>query len=160
ADQRFASHRPDVLTYQTEPLQNDLTVAGPIRVEFVVSTTGTDSDWIVKLIDVLPNNFPNPNPNPKGIERGGYEFMVRGDVLRGKFRNSLENPEPFQLGMPTKIAYTLHDVFHTFRPGHRIMVQVQSTWFPLIDRNPQVFEDIYSAKDSDFHKATQRVYRT
>jgi putative CocE/NonD family hydrolase len=160
ADQRFASHRSDVLTYKTEPLENDLTIAGPIRLEFVVSTTGTDSDWVVKLIDVFPPNFPNPEPNPKGIQRGGYQFLVRGDVLRGKFRNSLETPEPFQPGMPTKLSFTLHDVCHTFRPGHRLMVQVQSSWFPLVDRNPQTFTDIYNANDSDFHKATQRVYRT
>lgn len=160
ADQRFASHRPDVLTYQTAPLENDLTIAGPIKVEFVGSTTGTDCDWIVKVIDVFPANYPNPDPNPKGIQRGGYQMMVRGDVLRGKFRNSLETPEPFQPGMPTKIAFTLHDVCHTFRPGHRLMVQVQGSWFPLVDRNPQVFEDIYTAKDGDFKKATQRVYRS
>ena len=160
ADQRFASHRPDVLTYQTPPLENDLSIAGPIKVEFVVSTTGTDADWVVKVIDVFPNNFPNPDPNPKGIQRGGYQFLVRGDVMRGKFRNSLEKPEPFQPGMPTKLAFTLHDVCHTFRPGHRLMIQVQSSWFPLIDRNPQVFEDIYTAKDTDFKKADQRVYRS
>jgi putative CocE/NonD family hydrolase len=160
ADQRFAARRPDVLVYQTGELDEDVTIAGPIEVELFVSTTGTDADWVVKLIDVYPNDYPDPNPNPKGVKMGGYQQLVRGDVMRGKFRNSFEKPEPFKPGVPTLVKFALPDVYHTFRPGHRIMVQVQSNWFPLVDRNPQTFVDIYSAKRSDYRKATQRVYRT
>ncbi len=160
ADQRFASRRPDVLVYQTEPLEEDLTIGGPIGVDLTVSTSGTDSDWIVKVIDVYPDDFPDPNPNPKGVRMGGFQQLVRGDVMRGKFRNSYESPEPFQAGEPTRVRFTLQDAYHTFRPGHRVMVQIQSTWFPLVDRNPQTFTDIYNAKESDFQKATQRVYHS
>src|SRR5262249_16484275 len=130
-----------------------------LRVKLYVSTTGTDSDWIVKLIDVYPNDAPDPDPNPKGVKMGGYQQMVRGDVMRGKFRKSYEKPEPFTAGEATEVKFTMQDICHTFRAGHRVMVQVQSSWFPLIDRNPQTFVDIYSAKESDFQKATQRVYR-
>jgi putative CocE/NonD family hydrolase len=150
ADQRFAGRRPDVLVYSTDVLTKDWTVAGPIDVELSVSTTGTDSDWIVKVIDVYPDDFP---------ERGGYQQLVRGDVFRGKFRNGFDKPEPFQPGEPTTVKFTLNDICHSFRPGHKLMVQVQSTWFPLVDRNPQKFVDIYTAKAEDFQKATQRVYR-
>jgi putative CocE/NonD family hydrolase len=160
SDQRFASRRPDVLVYQTEPLDEDATIAGPIEVDLHVSTSGTDSDWIVKLIDVYPDDFPDPNPNPTGVRMGGYQQLVRGDVMRGKFRTSFEKPEPFKPGEPTSVSFSMQDSYHTFRTGHRIMVQVQSTWFPLVDRNPQSFVDIYSAKESDFCKATQRVYRS
>jgi putative CocE/NonD family hydrolase len=160
ADQRFAGRRTDVLVYQTPPLEQDTTVAGPIDVELHVSTTGTDSDWIVKLIDVYPDDYPDPNPNPAGVRMGGYQQLVRGDAMRGKFRNSYAKPEPFEPGRPTRVKFRMQDVYHTFRPGHRIMVQVQSSWFPLADRNPQTFVDIYSAKESDFKKATQRVYRS
>jgi putative CocE/NonD family hydrolase len=159
-DQRFASRRPDVLVYQTEPLEEDLRIAGPIAVELHVSTTGTDSDWVVKLIDVYPDDHPDPEPNPQGVHLGGYQQLVRGDVMRGKFRDSFESPSAFKPGEPTVVKFTLPDAYHTFRPGHRLMVQVQSSWFPLVDRNPQSFVDIYSAKASDFQKATQRVYRT
>ncbi len=158
-DQRLAGRRPDVLVYQTGPLEEDMSLAGPIQAELNVSTSGTDSDWVVKLIDVYPDDYPDPNPNPSGVRMGGYQQLVRGDVMRGKFRNSLEKPEPFVPNQPTPVKFTLQDVFHTFRSGHRIMVQVQSTWFPLIDRNPQKFVDIYTAKESDFQKAAQRVYR-
>jgi putative CocE/NonD family hydrolase len=160
ADQRFAARRPDVLVYQTEPLTEDYTIAGPIEVTLHVSTTGTDADWVVKLIDVYPENFPDPDPNPTKVKMGGYQQLVRGDVMRGKFRNSFEEPEPFESGKPAVVKFTLPDVCHCFRPGHRIMVQVQSTWFPLADRNPQTFCDIYTAKESDFKKATHRVYRS
>ena len=160
ADQRFAGRRTDVLVYQTEILEHDLRIAGPIDVDFYVSTTGTDSDWILKVIDVYPDDFPDPKENPTRVRMGGFQQLVRGDVLRGKFRNSFEKPEPFEPGQPTRIKFTLPDICHAFRPGHRLMVQVQSTWFPLVDRNPQSFVDIYSAKDSDFQKATQRVYHT
>src|SRR5262249_48738852 len=123
-----------------------------------VSTTGTDSDWVVKLIDVYPDDYPNPDPNPTGVQMGGFQQLVRGDVMRGKFRNSYEKPEPFSPGQPTRVAFTLNDSYHTFRSGHRIMVQVQSSWFPLVDRNPQTLVDIYAAKESDYKRATQRVY--
>jgi len=160
ADQRFAARRTDVLAYRTDVLEEDVTIAGPIQVDLHVSTTGTDSDWIVKLIDVYPDDYPDPNPNPKGVRMGGYQQLVRGDVMRGKFRNSFENPEPFTPGKPTKVSFTMQDSHHTFRTGHRIMVQVQSSWFPLVDLNPQTFVDIYQAKESDFQKATQRVYHS
>jgi putative CocE/NonD family hydrolase len=158
-DQRFASRRPDVLTYTTEPLDRDVTIAGPVSPVLRVSTSGTDSDFIVKLIDVYPGDYPNPDPNPREVEMGGYQQMVRGEPFRGKFRNSMEKPEPFQPGVPAKIDFAMPDVCHTFRPGHRIMVQIQSTWFPLIDRNPQQFLNIPAAKATDFRKATERVYR-
>jgi putative CocE/NonD family hydrolase len=159
-DQRFAARRPDVLVYETEILDRDLTIAGPIQVDLYVSTTGTDSDWIVKVIDVYPEDYPDPTPNPVGVRMGGFQQLVRGDVMRGKFRNSFEKPEPFMPGKPVPVKFTLPDTCHTFRVGHRLMVQVQSSWFPLVDRNPQTFGDIYSAKDVDFKKATQRVYRS
>jgi putative CocE/NonD family hydrolase len=160
ADQRFAGRRPDVLVHQTEVLDADVTIAGPIQVDLHVSTTGTDSDWIVKLIDVYPDDYPDANPNPKDVRMGGYQQLVRGDVMRGKFRSSFEKPEPFTPGKPTKISFTMQDCYHTFRTGHRIMVQVQSSWFPLVDRNPQTFVDIYQAKESEFCKATQRMYHS
>ncbi len=160
ADQRFASRRPDVLVYQTDVLKQDLTLVGPIEVELIVSTTGTDSDWIIKLIDVYPDDFPDPKQNPKQVHMGGYQQLVRGDVIRGKFRNSFEKPEPFKPNQPTRVSFTLPDTYHSFRSGHRIMVQVQSTWFPLVDRNPQKFCDIFQAKPADFQSATQRVYRS
>ena len=158
-DQRPAGRRPDVLVYQTGALEEDLSLAGPIQVEISVSTSGSDSDWIVKLIDVYPDDHPDPNPNPAGVHMGGYQQLVRGDVMRGKFRNSMERPEPFVADRPTPVKFTLQDICHTFRSGHRVMVQVESTWFPLVDRNPQKFVDIYSAKEADFQKATQRVWR-
>ncbi len=158
-DQRFAAARPDVLVYQTDALQSDMTLAGPLTASLFVSTSGTDSDWVVKLIDVYPDDYPDPDPNPAGLRMGGYQQLVRGEAIRGKFRNSYERPEPFKPGIMTKVEYAMPDVFHTFRRGHRVMIQVQSSWFPLVDRNPQKFEDIYSAKRMDFQKATQRVYR-
>jgi putative CocE/NonD family hydrolase len=158
-DQRFASRRPDVLVYETEPLDHDIEIAGPITPLLRVSTSGTDSDFVVKLIDVYPNDFPDPEPNPAGIRMGGYQQLVRGEPFRGKFRNSLEKPEPFVPNQPDKIEFVMPDAYHVFRPGHRIMVQIQSSWFPLTDRNPQKFMDIPKAKESDFVKAIERVYR-
>ncbi len=160
ADQRFASRRPDVLVYQTDSLEEDVTIAGPIEVEMMVSTTGTDSDWVVKLIDVYPDDFPDAKENPKETHMGGYQQLVRGDVMRGKFRNSLEKPEPFEPNEPTVVRFTMPDTYHCFRSGHRIMVQVQSSWFPLVDRNPQKFCNIFQAKETDYQSATQRVYRS
>jgi putative CocE/NonD family hydrolase len=148
-----------VLVYETDPLEDDLTLAGPIKTTLYVSTTGTDSDWVVKLIDVYPGDFPNPDPNPTEVKLGAYQQLVRGDVFRGKFRNSFEKPEPFEPGKMAKIEFTMPDICHAFRRGHRVMVHVQSSWFPLVDRNPQTFVNISTAKPEDFQKATQRVYR-
>jgi uncharacterized protein len=157
-DQRFASSRPDVLVYRTPPLEDDITVVGPIQVTLHVSTSGTDSDWIVKLIDVYPGDFPNPDPNPEGVQLGGYQQLVRGEPMRGKFRESFERPKPFEPGQVTSVAWTLPDVSHSFRRGHRIMVHIQSSWFPLVDRNPQKFCTIAEATAGDFIRATQRVF--
>jgi hypothetical protein len=158
ADQRFASRRPDVLVYTSDVLKKDVTVAGPIQADLFVSTTGTDSDWIVKLIDVYPDEYPD-RPG-SDTHMGGYQQLVRGDVMRGKFRDSFEKPQPFVAGKPENLKFTLQDICHTFRSGHRILVQVQSTWFPLVDRNPQTFMDINRAQPKDFHPATQRVYHS
>jgi uncharacterized protein len=160
ADQRFASNRPDVLVYQTPELAEDLTIAGQVGAELHVAATGTDADWVVKVIDVYPGDFPDPNPNPTQVKMGGYQQLVRGDVMRGKFRNGFDKPEPFTPGETTTVKFKLPDTLHTFRSGHRVMIQVQSSWFPLVDRNPQTFCDIYNAKEADFTKATHRVYHT
>jgi putative CocE/NonD family hydrolase len=173
-DQRFASTRPDVLIYKSEPLDHDVTVAGPITVDLKVSTSGTDSEFDVKLIDVYPGNFPDyaaaadstSTPSPAAarvqpanvIQLGGYQQLVRGEPFRGKYRKSFEMPVPFKPGKPDWITFQMPDVLHTFRAGHRIMVHVQSSWFPLTDRNPQKFVDITNALASDFAKATERVY--
>jgi putative CocE/NonD family hydrolase len=148
-----------VLVYQTEPLEEDLTLAGPLKATLHVSTTGTDADWVVKLIDVYAGDFPDPKPNPAYVAMGGYQQLVRGDVFRGKFRNSFEKPEPFKAGEVAQVDFAVPDIFHTFRRGHRVMVQIQSTWFPLVDRNPQTFVNIPTAKPEDFRKAAHRVYR-
>jgi len=158
-DQRFAASRPDVLVYETEPLEEDLTFAGPLQATLHVSTTGTDADWVIKLIDVYAGDFPDPKPNPAYVAMGGYQQLVRGDVFRGKFRNSFEKPEPFKPGELAKIEFEIPDICHTFRRGHRVMIQVQSTWFPLVDRNPQTFVNIPTAKPEDFQKATHRLHR-
>jgi len=157
-DQRFAAMRPDVLVYESDVLAEDVRLAGPITANLYVSTTGTDADFVVKLIDVLPDNTPNPQPNPRGVQMGGFQMLVRGDVMRAKFRNSYERPEPLAPNQPTKVAFVLQDIHHAFRTGHKIMVQVQSSWFPLVDRNPQKFVDIYQAAETDFQRATHRVY--
>lgn len=158
-DQRFAARRPDVLVYATEPLSADVTLAGPIEADLWIETSGTDSDFVVKLIDAFPENAADPDPNPRGTRMGGYQALLRGEVMRGRFRNSFERPEPFTPGVPARVRFTLPDVNHTFRTGHRVMVQVQSSWFPLVDRNPQVFIDIYHARESDFRAATQKLHR-
>lgn len=165
-DQRFASQRPDVLVYRTEPLAEDVTIAGPIKVNLHVSTSGTDSDFVVKLIDVYPGDYPTPAP-PQGqvapanaVRMGGYQQLVRGEPFRAKFRNSFEKPEAMIANQPTAINFEMPDVYHTFRKGHRVMVQVQSSWFPIVDRNPQKFIDIPRARAEDFQKAVERVYRS
>ena len=153
-DQRFASRRPDVLVYQTDAFEDDLVVAGPLDVDLWVSTTGTDADFIVKLIDVFPDD-PDEKKQP------GYQMMLRSEVFRGRFHKSFEHPEPLVPGRPTQIKFELLDVLHRFQKGHRLMIQIQSTWFPLVDRNPQKFvENIYFAKPDDFQKATHRIYRS
>jgi putative CocE/NonD family hydrolase len=157
-DQRFASRRPDVLVYETEPLDRDIVIAGPIRPMLKVSTSATDSDFVVKLIDVYPNDYPAWEPNQTGIRMGGYQQLVRGEPFRGKFRKSLEKPQPFVPNRPEKIEFVMPDAYHSFRPGHRIMVHIQSSWFPLTDRNPQKFMDIPKAKEFDFVKAVERVF--
>ncbi|MFQ5770088.1 MAG: CocE/NonD family hydrolase [bacterium] len=159
-DQRFASRRPDVLVYQSDVLTEDITIAGPIIANLFVATTGTDADWIVKLIDVYPGNAPDNKPNPTNVRMGDFQMLLAGEVFRSKYRHSYENPEPLLPNKVTKIEYDLRDKSHTFLKGHRIMVQVQSTWFPVIDRNPQKFVDIYHAKEEDFQKAVQKVYRS
>jgi len=159
-DQRFAAKRPDVLVYQTAPLEEDLAIVGPIAPHLFVSTTGTDSDFVVKLIDVYPNDFPNIDPNPANVKMGGYQQLVRGEPFRAKYRNGLEKGEPMVPGQVTPISYVMPGVSHVFRRGHRVMVQIQSSWFPLNDRNPQTFVDIPNAKRSDFQTAQQRIYRS
>jgi hypothetical protein len=165
SDQRFAETRPDVLVYQSEVLDEDVTIAGPVNPRLWVSTSGTDSDWVVKLIDVYPQKEPeerrrragNDVPVPE-TDLAGWEQLIRGEPFRGKFRHSWEKPEAFVPGKVEEIAFAMPDVNHTFRRGHRIMVQVQSSWFPLVDRNPQTFTEIPTAKPEEFKKATERVY--
>jgi len=173
SDQRFAGKRTDVLVYETPVLQDDVTIAGAISPRLFVSTTGSDSDWDIKLIDVYPTDYPDsrqdaPRPEDRDKPRkdvtapafamGGYQQLVRGEPFRGKFRHGFEKPEPFTPGKVEEINFTMPDINHTFRRGHRIMVQVESSWFPLTDRNPQTFVDIAEAKAADFVKATERVY--
>ena len=165
-DQRFASRRPDVATFETEILTEDVTVAGPLLAKLVVSTSGTDADFVVKLIDVFPNDFKYEADAPSEHRRlpshtypmGGYQMLVRGEIMRGKYRNSFEKPEAFKPNTPTDVNFSIPDIAHTFKKGHKIMVQVQSSWFPLVDRNPQVFTNIYTCDDKDFRKADIRIY--
>ncbi|MDX2058466.1 MAG: CocE/NonD family hydrolase, partial [Gemmatimonadales bacterium] len=154
-DQRHAHLRPDVLSFETEPLTDDVTLSGKIVANLFASTTGTDADWIVKLIDVYPED------HPADVRLGGYQLMVVGDVFRGRFLKSYERPAPLVPGKVTPYRIGLHSVDYTFKKGHRIMIQVQSTWFPLIDRNPQTFvPNIFEAKDADYRVATHRVHRS
>lgn len=170
SDQRFASTRPDVLVYQSAILEEDVTLVGPVSPRLFASTTGTDADWVVKLIDVYPGEYPDLQAAGAANEKGndvpppvmtmaGYQQLVRGEPLRGKFRNSFETPQAFVPGKVESVNYQMPDINHTFRRGHRIMVQIQSSWFPLIDLNPQKFMDIPKANPEDFQKATQRIYR-
>ena len=159
-DQRFASTRPDVMVYAGNVIAEDITVVGPVEVELFVSTTGTDADWVIKLIDVYPDTADNRGLNAREIEVSGYQMLVRGDIFRGKYRNSFEHPEPFVPGEVTSVKFILPDVNHTFLKGHQMMVQVQSSWFPLFDRNPQTFTDIYNCGEDAFKKASHRIYHT
>jgi putative CocE/NonD family hydrolase len=164
-DQRFASRRTDVLTFQTAPLTEDITLAGNIVADLLTSISTTDADFVVKVIDVFPDDFKYPDAQKQAgrdaggsYPMGGYEMLVRGDIMRGRFRNSFAAPEAFKPNKPERVKFVLPDVAHTFRKGHRLMIQVQSSWFPLIDRNPQKFVDIYHADESDFRKATIRIH--
>jgi uncharacterized protein len=167
-DQRFAAARPDVLVYQTEPLTEDITVAGNIRPQLFISSSGTDSDFVVKLIDVFPDDYKYPEgaKPPEGsaacvFDPGGYEMLLRAEPFPARYRNSFEKPEPLRPNAVAKISYVMPGVVHTFKKGHRIMVQIQSTWFPLVARNPQKFMPNYKqGTDADFQKATERVYHT
>jgi uncharacterized protein len=164
-DQRFAARRPDVLAFQTDTLTNDVTITGSVTADLMTSISTTDADFVMKVIDVFPDNAGYNDVNiyaekdPEKIyPMGGYQMLVRAEIMRGKFRNSFENPEPFTPGKITEVKWELPDVAHTFLKGHRIMIQIQSSWFPIADRNPQKFMDIYKANDSDFQKATIRIY--
>lgn len=158
ADQRFAASRPDVLVFESDVLTENETYLGEIEVELNVAITGTDADWIVKVIDVYPDSAAHDSVNGKRVNMQSYQMLVRGDVMRGKFRNSFEKPEPFTPGVPTKVKFSLSDINHTFKKGHKVMIQVQSTWFPLVDRNPQQFINVFEADEKDFIKATHTVY--
>ena len=163
-DQRFASRRTDVLTFSTDVLGEDLTVAGPVIADLVTSISTTDADFVVKIIDVFPdtfryeNNYLSARPGTQAYPMGGYQMLVRGEIMRGRYRNSFEKPEAFKPNERTNVKFTLPDIAHTFKKGHKLMIQVQSSWFPLADRNPQKFVNIYTCDDSDFQKATIRIY--
>ncbi|MEZ5285049.1 MAG: CocE/NonD family hydrolase [Vicinamibacterales bacterium] len=154
-DQRFVDDRADVLSWETEPLEQDVTIAGEVMAHLFASTTGTDADWVVKLIDVYPEQYP------QDWNLAGYQLMVSNEVFRGRYREGFEKPAPIPSGRVLEYAFSLHTQSYTFQKGHRIMVQVQSTWFPLIDRNPQTFgRSIFEARDTDFVPATHRIYRS
>lgn len=164
-DQRFASRRPDVLTFQTDVLTEDITLAGVVTANLKVSISGTDADFVVKIIDVFPDDFIYPGDKPQAgrtaggsYPMGGYQMMVRGEIMRGKYRNSFETPTPFKPGKVETVRFDLPDVAHTFQKGHRLMIQIQSSWFPLADRNPQQFMNIYEANETDFKKAVIRIF--
>nr|WP_315169737.1 CocE/NonD family hydrolase [uncultured Flavobacterium sp.] len=158
-DQRFAARRPDVLVFETDVLAEDVTLAGDILAKLQVATTGTDADWVVKVVDVFPNDEPETKEVQPYLKMSNYHMMVRSEVMRGRFRNSFVNPQPFVANEKTPVNVKLQDVFHTFKKGHKIQIQVQSTWFPLIDLNPQTFvPNIFYAKPEDFKKQTHRVY--
>ncbi len=160
-DQRFAQSRPDVLSFSTDTLTEAITVAGPVIADLITAISTTDADFVVKIIDVFPDNFAYDTAmknNGKEYPMDGYEMLVRGEIMRGKFRNSFEKPEPFIAGKISEVKYALPDIAHTFKAGHKLMIQVQSTWFPLVDRNPQKFINIYTASDSDFQKANIKIY--
>jgi len=160
-DQRFAAAREDVLVYETPVLDDDLTLAGEILAKLDVSTSGTSADWIVKLVDVYPDDVPNTEETEEGVQMAGYHQMVRSEVMRGRFRDSMENPKPFVPNVKDEVFVKLQDVLHTFKKGHKIQIQIQSTWFPLIDLNPQSYVDnIFEAKKEDFKEETHRVFHT
>ncbi len=162
-DQRFAGRRTDVLTFSTFTLEEDITLAGPLVAKLMTSISTTDADFVVKLIDVFPDEFKydekvSGKGNGKDYPMGGYQMLVRGEIMRGKYRNSFAKPEAFTPGKITEVKYTLPDIAHTFKKGHKLMIQIQSSWFPLADRNPQKFINIYTCNDSDFQKSTIKIY--
>lgn len=147
--------RPDVLSWESAPLEADVTIAGEVMARLFASTTGSDADWIVKLIDVYPEY------DPENWDTAGFQLMVSNEVFRGRYRRSFETPEAIHPDTVLEYAFSLHTQNYTFRRGHRIMVQVQSSWFPLIDRNPQTFTpSIFEAKPEDFRARTHRIYRS
>ena len=160
-DQRFASRRPDVLVFETAELTEDITLAGAVKANIEAALSTTDADFVVKIIDVFPDDFSYPKDavsNNENYPMGGYQMLVRGEIMRGKFRNSFEKPEPFVPGEKTKVSFELPDVAHTFKKGHRLMIQIQSSWFPLADRNPQTFTNIYTADEKDFQTAVIKIF--
>jgi putative CocE/NonD family hydrolase len=156
-DQRFASRRPDVLVFQSPILSKDITVTGTVISDLMVSISTTDADFVVKVIDVFPDDF-RYSTGSMDYPMGGYQMLVRGEIMRGRYRNSFEKPTAFTPGKPEKVKFELPDIAHTFKAGHRIMIQVQSSWFPLVDRNPQQFINIYKCDDKDFKKATIKIH--
>lgn len=160
-DQRFAARRPDVLTFTSEVLSQDMTLAGEVMANLKVATSQTDADWVVKIIDIFPGDQPNHAYVLDGVDMGNYHLMVRSEVIRGRYRESFEFPKPFVPDQITAVDFRLQDLFHTFKKGHKIQIQIQSTWFPLIDRNPQKYvQNIFEAEEADFVKATHRVFHT
>ena len=158
-DQRHASFRGDVLTFETEILENDKLLAGQILADLKVAVSTTDADFIVKLIDVYPENEPATKATPSYVDMGGYQQLVRHEVFRGRFRNSFSKPEAFVPGKVENIKFPLQDILHTFKKGHKIMIQIHSTWFPYIDRNPQNYvENIYKAEKKDFTESKITVF--
>ncbi len=158
-DQRFAARRPDVLVFETTVMNEDVTLAGDILAKLVVATTGTDADWVVKVMDVFPADAPDYEETQGYLKMGNYHMMIRSEVMRGRYRNSFEKPEPFEPNKITNVNIKLQDVHHTIKKGHKLQIQVQSTWFPLIDLNPQNYvPNIFEAKETDFHKQTHKVY--
>lgn len=159
-DQRFAARRTDVLIFETEVLEEDFTLAGDIMAKLKVATTGTDADWIVKVVDVHPHDAEEQKEGMQDhLAMSNYHLMVRSEVMRGRFRNSFETPEPFVPNQKTAVNIKLQDVYHTFKKGHKVQIQVQSTWFPLIDLNPQTFvPNIYKATEEDFKNQTHTVF--
>jgi len=159
-DQRFVANRPDVMVYKSDILTEDVVLTGPVIADLFVSVTGTDADFVVKVIDVFPDDFPEHENKYMDVPMNGYQMMVRGDIFRGKYRNGFDKPEAFTPGEVTNVNFTMPGISHTFKQGHRIMIQVQSSWFPLADRNPHKFMNIYKAKNDDYVKATHRIHRS
>ena len=157
-DQRFAATRPDVLVYESDVLTEDVAISGNVFANLFVSTTGTDADFVVKLIDVYPGTAPNDSPENPRKAMGGFQLLVRGEVMRSKFRKSFTVPEAMVPGKIENVKFDMQDAAHRFKKGHKIMIQIQSSWFPLVDRNPQKFVNIYRAEESDFQKANHRIY--
>ena len=158
-DQRFAMKRPDVVTFSTGAMSENQRLLGPVKVHLNVATSGTDSDFVVKLIDVFPNDDVSLSARPQGGRMAGYQMLIRGEPFRARYRNSWSKPEAMKPNVATKITFEMPDICHTFRKGHKIMIQVQSSWFPVVDRNPQTFvKNIFYAKPEDFKVATQQIW--